>query len=140
MGVYPIEIGGADAKNYTFSYENGTLTVNKRQLTVSAKSYTRAYGEENPAFEVSYTGFVNNENESVLIGKPKASTVATKTTDVGIYDITIGNGVAENYAFNYVPGKLTIEKAYQTLTLGAGFQRGEEIRPSGTAGDGFIRP
>ena len=116
VGVYPIEIGNASAKNYTLSYENGTLTVNKRQLTVSAQNYTRAYGEENPAFEVNYSGFVNNENESVLIGKPKASTVATKTTDVGIYDITIGNGVAENYAFNYVPGKLTIEKAYQTLS------------------------
>ena len=116
VGVYPIEIGGADAKNYTFSYENGTLTVNKRQLTVSAMSYTRAYGEENPAFEVSYTGFVNNENEGVLISKPKASTVATPTTDVGVYDITIGNGVAENYDFNYVSGKLTIEKAYQTLS------------------------
>ena len=116
VGVYPIEIGGADAKNYTFSYENGTLTVNKRQLTVSAKSYTRAYGEENPSFEVSYTGFVNNENEGVLISKPKASTVATPTTDVGVYDITIGNGVAENYDFNYVSGKLTIEKAYQTLS------------------------
>ena len=115
VGVYPIEIGNASAKNYTLSYENGTLTVNKRQLTVSAQNYTRAYGEENPAFEVSYSGFVNNENESVLIGKPKASTVATQTTDVGIYDITIGNGVAENYAFNYVAGKLTIEKAYQAL-------------------------
>ena len=116
VGVYPIEIGGADAKNYTLSYENGTLTVNKRQLTVSAKSYTRAYGEENPAFELSYTGFVNNENEGVLISMPKASTVATPTTDVGVYDITIGNGVAENYDFNYVSGKLTIEKSYQTLS------------------------
>ena len=116
VGVYPIEIGNASAKNYMLSYENGTLTVNKRQLTVSTKNYTRAYGEENPAFEVAYSGFVNNEGLNVLISKPKASTKATATTDVGVYDITIGNGVAENYAFNYVAGKLTIEKAYQTLS------------------------
>ena len=140
VGVYPIEIGGADAKNYTFSYENGTLTVNKRQLTVSAMSYTRAYGEENPAFEVSYTGFVNNENEGVLISKPKASTVATPTTDVGVYDITIGNGVAENYDFNYVSGKLTIEKAYQTLSWDQDFsevKKYDQVELLATASSGL---
>lgn len=116
VGVYAIEIGNAVSKNYTLSYEKGQLTINKRQLTVSTQNYTRAYGEENPSFELSYTGFVNNEDENVLISKPKATTEATPTTDVGVYDITIANGVAENYDFIYTNGKLTIEKAYQTLT------------------------
>lgn len=116
VGVYPIEIMDAASKNYTIGYEKGQLTINKRQLTVSTKDYTRTYGEENPKFELIYTGFVNNEDESVLIAKPKATTKATANTDVGIYDITIGNGVAENYDFSYSSGKLTIEKAYQTLT------------------------
>lgn len=115
-GVYAIEIGGATSKNYMISYEKGALTINKRQLTVSTKDYTRAYGEENPEFELTYKGFVNNENENVLLSKPKAITEATPTTDVGEYDITIDNGVAENYYFNYIGGKLTVEKAYQTLT------------------------
>lgn len=115
-GVYPIEISGAKAKNYSIAYENGELTINKRNLTVSTKDYTRAYGEANPVFELTYTGFVNNENENVLISKPKAMTEATESTDVGIYNITVGDGVAENYNFNYIGGKLTIEKAYQTLT------------------------
>jgi hypothetical protein len=116
VGVYAIEIGNAVSKNYTLSYEKGQLTINKRQLTVSTQNYTRAFGEENPTFELSYTGFVNNEDENVLISKPKATTEATPTTDVGVYDITIANGVAENYDFIYTNGKLTIEKAYQTLT------------------------
>jgi hypothetical protein len=115
VGVYAIEIGNAVSKNYTLSYEKGQLTINKRQLTVSTQNYTRAFGEENPTFELSYTGFVNNEDENVLISKPKATTEATPTTDVGVYDITIANGVAENYDFIYTNGKLTIEKAYQTL-------------------------
>ena len=115
-GVYAIEIGGATSKNYMISYEKGALTINKRQLTVSTKDYTRAYGEGNPEFELNYKGFVNNENENVLLSKPKAITEATPTTDVGEYDITIDNGVAENYYFNYIGGKLTVEKAYQTLT------------------------
>lgn len=116
VGTYPIEIGGAVAKNYALSYENGLLTINKRQLTVSTENYTRAYGEENPEFVLSYAGFVNNEDENVLMTKPKATTEATADSDTGVYDITIANGVAENYDFEYVGGKLTIEKAYQTLT------------------------
>ena len=116
VGVYAIEIMDAASKNYTIGYEKGQLTINKRQLTVSTNDYTRAYGEENPKFELIYTGFVNNEDESVLIAKPKATTKATPNTDVGVYDITISNGVAENYDFSYGGGKLTIEKAYQTLT------------------------
>ena len=116
VGIYSIEVGGGEIKNYQVSYVKGQLTVDKRTLTVSTNDYTRAYGEENPEFELTYKGFVNNEDENVLMAKPKASTVADKNTDTGVYDITIANGVAENYAFNYVGGKLTIEKAYQTLT------------------------
>lgn len=116
VGVYVIEISNAESKNYAMSYEKGQLTINKRQLTVSTNDYTRAYGEENPIFELNYTGFVNNENESVLLSMPKATTTATPNSDVGVYDIIIANGVAENYDFIYNSGKLTIEKAYQTLT------------------------
>lgn len=116
VGLYAIEISGAVSKNYTLSYEKGQLTINKRQLTVSTENYTREYGEENPIFQLSYNGFVNNEGENVLLSKPQAITEATSTTDVGVYDITIANGVAENYYFNYINGQLTIEKAYQTLT------------------------
>ena len=115
-GEYAIEVSNAASKNYTISFEKGKLSINKRQLTVSTKDYTRAYNEENPSFELSYIGFVNSEDEKVLLSKPKATTDATSSSDVGTYSITIGDGVAENYDFNYVNGKLTIEKAYQTLT------------------------
>lgn len=115
-GEYAIEVSNAASKNYTISFEKGKLSINKRQLTVSTKDYTRAYNEENPSFELSYIGFVNSEDEKVLLSKPKATTDATPSSDVGTYTISIDNGVAENYDFNYVNGKLTIEKAYQTLT------------------------
>lgn len=59
---------------------------------------------------------MNNEDESVLISMPKATTDATPYSDVGDYEISVNNGVAENYDFTYIGGKLSIEKAYQTLT------------------------
>ena len=116
VGTYSIEVSGAEAKNYTISYENGTMDILKRRLTVSTKDYTRAYGEDNPEFEISYNGFVNNEDERVLLSKPQASTTATKRSDVGSYKISVGDGEAQNYEFSYIDGVLTIEKAYQTLS------------------------
>lgn len=139
-GIYPIEVSGAEIKNYQLSYEKGTLTIDKRTLTVSTCDYTRAYGEENPEFVLAYKGFVNNEDENVLMAKPKASTVADKNTDTGVYDITIANGVAENYAFNYVGGKLTIEKAYQTLTWDqslTGIKLYDQVELTATASSGL---
>lgn len=140
VGVYPIEIGNAVSKNYAISYEKGQLTINKRQLTVSTKDYTRAYGEENPEFELSYNGFVNKEDENVLLSKPKATTTATANTDVGVYDIVVGNGVAENYDISYVGGKLTIEKAYQTLTWDQDFsnvKQYDQVELTATATSGL---
>lgn len=114
-GKYPINISGAEAKNYSITYESGVLQVQKRSLNVSAENYTRAYNEENPKFALNYKGFVNNEDENVLIAKPTITTKATKSSDVGTYNLTISGGIADNYDFTYSNGTLKIEKAYQTI-------------------------
>lgn len=114
-GKYPINISGAEAKNYSITYESGVLQVQKRSLNVSAENYTRAYNEENPKFALNYKGFVNNEDENVLIAKPTITTKATKSSDVGNYNLTISGGMADNYDFAYSNGTLKIEKAYQTI-------------------------
>ncbi len=128
-GTYPIEISGGAATNYNIEYENGTLTINKRSLSVSAKDCARAYNEENPTFELTYNGFIRNEDENVLTEKPVASTTASQTSDVGTYAIKVTGGNADNYSFSYNNGTLTINKAEQTIaweqdlsTLNAGDQ------------------
>ena len=126
VGIYPIDVHGATIKNYELSYERGQIEVHKRTLTVSTGKYTRSYGEKNPEFTISYKGFVNDEDESVLKAKPKATTEAEQYTDTGVYDIKIANGVAENYSFTYVNGYLTIEKAYQTLSWEQDFSNTEQ--------------
>lgn len=114
-GNYPINISGAKAKNYDISYESGVLQVQKRTLDVSAESYTRPFNEENPKFSISYMGFVNGEDENVLVVKPTVYTNATKTSDVGTYTLVVSGGMADNYDFAYNNGSLIIEKAYQTI-------------------------
>lgn len=115
VGAYEIIPSNASSKNYSISYEKGTLMIQPRALTASVEDYERVYNEENPTFEVTLAGFVGNENESVVTIKPSATTTATKTSDVGSYPIVVSGGSADNYTFNYTSGTLTINKADQTI-------------------------
>jgi hypothetical protein len=59
---------------------------------------------------LTYSGFKNNQNESVLNTKPTAITTATSSSPAGTYPITISGGSATNYSFSYINGTLTINK------------------------------
>ena len=116
VGEYSIIPRNAFAKNYTFEYINGTLIVNPRPLIASVGNYSRKYRIENPSFEITYTGFVNNEDATILNQLSVASCSATISSDVGSYPITVSGGSATNYIItNYNNGVLKIEKADQTI-------------------------
>ena len=115
VGEYDITLSGAEAKNYELSYQGATLTIGKQTIDVKVGSYTRIYNEENPEFEMSYSGFVNNESEKVFTVMPTVQCEADNTTDVGTYEIIASGGEAVNYDFNYTSGTLTIEKAAQEI-------------------------
>lgn len=114
-GEYIVTPQGASAENYEITYKTGKLTVNKRALEVSVSNYTRVYNEENPKFELTYKGFVNNETESVFTKQATVTCEADKTTDVGVYQIEAKEAEATNYQFYYKNGILTIEKAVQEI-------------------------
>lgn len=103
----------------TFTKGDESFTVNvvyrysvkPAKLTAKVNNETREYGEENPQFSISYSGFISGESESVLAAQPTISTTATKTSNVGDYPITISGGNATNYEFVYEPGVLTVTKA-----------------------------
>ncbi|WP_344757823.1 beta-propeller fold lactonase family protein [Mucilaginibacter dorajii] len=97
------------ANNYNINYVNADVVVNKAILTITALSYSRKYGEPNPALELNYSGFKNGDGASVLSTQPLVSTTATLLSPVGIYPIKVGGAVATNYDFNYVNGTLNIE-------------------------------
>ena len=92
-----------------------TYTITPATLTVTADDATRSYGEKNPAFNVTYSGFKNGEDESVLTTKPDVTTTADMLSGVGSYSINVGGAEAANYTFRYVSGTLTITKAYQII-------------------------
>ena len=109
-GNYPVVATIAD-DNYEGS-QTGTLVVGKVLLLVTADNLSRAYQSANPALTATITGFVNDENPSVLAGVPELSTVATPSSPPADYPITtsIGTLSATNYDFSTADGTLTVRK------------------------------
>jgi hypothetical protein len=94
-----------------------TLTVNKAVVTITANDDQILQGAALPAFTVSYSGFVNGENESVLTTPVTFTTNATSASGAGTYYIRPDNAVAANYTFTYVDGKLVISPGQQTQII-----------------------
>ena len=115
VGTYPITCSGGVDNNYTFSYNGGTLTVNKAALTVTAENKSKTYGDADPAFTFQYSGFVNGDNAGV-IDTPPTCGVEGPHTNVGGYAITCSGGADNNYTFSYNSGALTVNKAALTVT------------------------
>ena len=99
---------------------NGTIKITPVELTVTAEDKTRPFGQENPAFDASYYGFVNSEDESVLSGEPAFACEATNISPIGDYDIVITQGTLAatngNYTFNFVNGTLTVSSSPIVVT------------------------
>ena len=138
---YAITVSGGEAANYEFEYVAGKLTVEKAPLQVTAGTYTMTYGDELPEFELSYDGFVNGEDSTVLASQPVIACEAGENPDAGEYAITVSGGEADNYEFEYVAGKLTVEKAAQTIEWNQEFAEevlaGTEILLDATASSGL---
>jgi len=121
-GNYPIvaALNDTDNKlgNYTIINPGATLTVDKASLTVTANPASKVYGSINPAFAVTYAGFVNNDAATNLDGALTYATTATAASPVGTYDVTPSGLIATNYNISFVKGILTVTPA--TLTVVAG--------------------
>ena len=97
--------------NYNVTTNNGTLTIDPASLIGTADNKSRLYGQDNPAFTVTYSGFVNSENSSIVTGTLVGTTTATTNSPVGTYSISISGQTAPNYTITYVDGLLTVSPA-----------------------------
>ncbi len=115
---YTITASGAVDTDYTIGYVNGTLTVTKAPLTVTANNQTKVYGAALPSLTVSFTGFVNGDTSASLATQPSLSTTATAASHVvgSPYNITASGAVDTDYSFTYVTGHMTVTQAPLTIT------------------------
>ncbi|MEQ9280679.1 MAG: MBG domain-containing protein, partial [Balneola sp.] len=88
----------------------------------------KTYGEENPTLEVVYSGFKNEDEETVLTTAPSPSTTATSASAAGEYPISLSNGSDDNYTISNVSGTLTVNKS--TLSASAPDQSREYGEPN----------
>src|SRR5206468_2017258 len=114
-------IGSLTATNYDFTpFNNGTLTINKVHLTVTADDKSKTYdGAAFTAFTATLSGFVNGETSAVVSGSASFSGSAVGAVNAGTYPITPAQGslTATNYDFTtFNNGTLTINKAHLTVT------------------------
>jgi hypothetical protein len=123
VGSYPIAVavGSLTAASYSFSLVNGTLTVNRAGLTVTANNLSINYGAAIPALTYTMKGLVNGDTQaSATTGAPALTTTAIANSPAGSYPITVAAGTlaAANYSFGYVPGELAIWSLPSSLPSG----------------------
>ena len=117
-GVYDIVIEQGTVTNANVTYVNGTLTITKAPLTITAKNYTINEGDAMPTFEVEYEGFKNDETESDLdLTAFTISCTASDTNTEGTYDIVVSGAASDNYDISYVAGKLTVVPTAAHITI-----------------------
>jgi gliding motility-associated-like protein len=102
--------GTFSPNNYVITYVAGNVTVTPAPLLVTADNKSKFFGDPNPPFTITYTGFVNGEDASQLTTQPIAVTTVTQGSDVGVYPITVSGGSSPNYTLSYVDGALTVYK------------------------------
>ena len=117
VGTYPITISKGSVENYNVSYVNGTLTIVKAPLTISAGNYTKKQGEENPKFTATYSGFKNGETSAVLTKQPTFTTDVVASTAPGLYAVKVSGAEAKNYEISYVSGTLTVTEADKVTVI-----------------------
>ena len=107
-------VGTLTAANYNFTtLQNGTLTITKAPLSVTANNDTKTYNgvAYSGGNGVAYAGFVNSETSAVLAGTLSYTGTSQGAKNAGSYVITPGGLSGVNYALSYVDGLLTISPA-----------------------------
>ena len=105
-----------DTTDYTTASATATINVNRATLLITANSATRVYGQQNPAFTVTYAGLTNGNLPSSLGGSLHFSTAATASSPVNTYSVVPGGLTSLNYAITFAGGKLVVTPAPLTIT------------------------
>lgn len=123
-GTYPIVVEGYKSDNYNITFEYGTLTVNKKALTVKPTAQTITYGQAIPLYKenglYTITGFVLNDTKdnTDITNYPSFTTSYTAGKNVGEYAVTpdVSSMTATNYSFKAEDGVLTVNQATPNLS------------------------
>jgi hypothetical protein len=115
--ILAVTFTASDAQSYPTPVVRWvSLRVAPATLAVTAEDKSMTVGGPLPAFTARYSGFVNGENESILLQSPVLDCAATESSPAGTYEIGVSGAVAPNYEIQFVPGTLTVTAA-ETVDL-----------------------
>ena len=94
------------------------VTVVKIPLTAHVANTSKVYGDANPEFNITYSGFRDGDSEVGFSVPASISTIVDNSSKVGKYDIVASGAVSDKYEISYIPGTLTITKAPLSISAG----------------------
>lgn len=139
-GSYGITLSGGTDDLYSIKLENGNLEIQKAPLTVTAVNKSKLYGDVNPELTISYSGFLQGQDQSVLDVLPTVQSAVELNTDAGEYPITVSGASDNNYSFIYQNGIFTVGKLDQVITFNAitaSLRMTEEVTLEATSSSGL---
>lgn len=117
-GTYTIIANGLNSNNYNITYVNGELHIYKADLIISAEDKSKVYDNSiyTGGYSVNYSGFVGNENESLLNGSLIFGGNSQSAINAGTYAVVPSGYNSNNYNITYINSNLIIEKAKVTIS------------------------
>ena len=94
------------------------VTVVKIPLTAHVANTSKVYGDANPEFNITYSGFRDGDSEVGFSVPASISTIVDNSSKVGKYDIVASGAVSDKYEISYIPGSLVITKAPLSISAG----------------------
>lgn len=111
-GTYAIAVGQPEGanENYDITFVNGTFTISKAALTVTANAVSKTYGEADPELTYKVEGLVNGDELTGQLERVAGENVGTYAVALGT--LTAGG----NYTITYTGADFTISKRDVTVT------------------------
>src|SRR4029079_14067172 len=138
---YTTSCSGAADNNYSISYTNGTVTVNRASLQITASSHTVTYGDDAPTITASYSGFVNREEHTAPNNQTSCGTTYSKGSPVSgsPYTTSCSGAADNNYSISYTNGTVTVNRASLPITASSNTVTYGDDAPTITASySGFV--
>jgi hypothetical protein len=110
--------GSLAARNYSFGFIQGSMSVVPAVLTVSANNLVMQVGGTLPPLTYSTSGWVNGDTQATAsTGAPALTTSASTSSQAGSYSIVAGQGnmSAGNYQCVFVNGTLLVNQSSANL-------------------------
>lgn len=120
VSIFDATIVGGDEPNYTLTIVGSpttTANITNRTLVIRAEDKTKIYGDPDPTFTVTYSGFISGEDQTNLGGTLGFDREVG--TNIGNYSITPKNLTSSNYDIVFLSGVISITK--KTLSIGGSF-------------------